>query len=216
MREESAKREAEEQPTRNFDPKEEEEKLRKEAARMAKMFGGLGLSEDKLLSGSPSNQHKNPHPTAAASKAPTTHTNDNTSSGTHYNYNDHLHATEPPPTTYNDLVETNSTNNFKVDEDEKAAREQDRIARQLSGVTHVWKRDGPSREEEEAREKEHRLRALKEKVELLGPQLSNDPKEFSKAFLNDPEMAARFKLASGTKAEHTLAGVQIPGGHEYK
>jgi len=185
LREESAKREVDEHPhTRNFDPKEDEEKLRREAARMAKMFGGLGLSQDKLLSGSPKQEKKS-------------------------------HDNDTPHTPYSDLVETAPTNNFKVDEDEKANREAERIQRQLAGKTREWKREGISREEEEAKEKEKRLRDLKEKVELLGPQLSNDPKEFSKAFLNDPEMAARLKLASGTKAEHTLAGVHIPGGHEF-
>jgi len=109
-------------------------------------------------------------------------------------------TTESPK---NQKIRSTATNNISVDEDEAgAAKEAERMARMMGGNAKNYD------PKEEVKEKERK----KFEQSLQG---ISDPKELSKAFLNDPEMMAHLKDVKGVIAVNTLKGVDIPGGHKF-
>jgi len=218
LNEETKQRKKEEEPPIQ-NSELEDEALRKEAARMAKMFGGLGLTPDKLI-------HNEKKKTEASSSkivvSDTSHKKVSEPLKQLIKQDQYQSETAPLPAHSTTtapiderLVVDSTTLNFDDDEERRARIEEERMARLLSGKQHHWTRGGPTREELEQIEKEKQLRDLKEKIDILGASATNDPKTFSKAFLTDPEMSARLKEASGLKAEQKLAGLEIPGGHQF-
>jgi len=204
LKQETEQRKKDELPPQHEDSEQDQEALRREAARMAKMFGGMGISADTLMSSTPKKKPETSKPVSD----PLKHLSEQ--------HNQPDPALPPVINLKSEkLVIDTATQNFEDDEERRARIEEERFARQLSGKTVVWTRGGPSREEIEQIEKEKRLRDLKEKIDILGASATNDPQSFSKAFLNDPDMAAHLKDATGLKAEHTLSGLEIPGGHKF-
>jgi truncated hemoglobin YjbI len=86
-------------------------------------------------------------------------------------------------------------------DDATAAKEAERMARMMGGSAKKY----DPKEEERERERK------KFEQTLTGIQ---DPKELSKAFLNDPAMLAHLKDVKGVIAVNTLKGVDVPG-HKY-
>jgi hypothetical protein len=89
-------------------------------------------------------------------------------------------------------------------DDAVGAREAERMARVMGGNP---KRYDPK---QEAIEKEKERERKKFEDSLRG---INDPKELSKAFLNDPSMVAHLRDVNGVVAVNTLKGVDVPGHH---
>jgi len=88
------------------------------------------------------------------------------------------------------------------EDDASAAKEAERMARMMGGNPKNYD------PREEAKEKERK----KFEQSLQG---ISDPKELSKAFLNDPEMMSHLKDVKGVIAVNTLKGVNVPGGHKF-
>jgi len=102
---------------------------------------------------------------------------------------------------------TGTTLNNSIDEDEAGGvKEAERMARMMGGNAKNY--DPKEEVKEKAKEKERK----KFEQSLQG---ISDPKELSKAFLNDPSMMAHLKDVKGVIAVNTLKGVDIPGGHKF-
>jgi len=64
----------------------------------------------------------------------------------------------------------------------------------------------------EDKEKDDNRKALEKKLDSLD---TSDPKAFSRAFLNDPDVLARLKEVKGIVAVNQLKGTDVPGGHTF-
>jgi len=111
--------------------------------------------------------------------------------------------TVPSPKTSSRSSQNSTASSLSNEEsdDATAAKEAERMARMMGGNAKNY----DPKEEQRERERKKFEQSL---------QGINDPKELSKAFLNDPSMLAHLKDVKGVIAVNTLKGVDVPG-HQF-
>jgi len=86
------------------------------------------------------------------------------------------------------------------DNNAQASREAERFAKSM-GLS-------PRKFDPKEEQKEKERKAFEKKIQQLD---ASDPKAFSKAFLEDPELAAHLRDAKSVMAVEKLKGVDVPG-----
>jgi len=95
-----------------------------------------------------------------------------------------------------------SENTGLHDTNAQASREAERFAKSM-GLS-------PRKLDPKQDQKEKDRKAFEKKIQQLD---ASDPKAFSKAFLEDPELAAHLRDAKSVMAIEQLKGVEVPGHH---